>query len=64
MAITMTKDHHKDITSKEELDRRLMQLEIYIHPKKLEPEDIDASLKNLVLKYYETWENYRNIRDS
>jgi len=39
-----------------------MKLESFIYPKKLEEEDIDEDLNNLVTKYYSTWENYNKTK--
>jgi len=62
MVITMTKVHHKEITNKEELIKKLRQLEIYMYPKVLEELDVNVAIRNLVIKYYGSWENYTKNR--
>ncbi|PCJ55054.1 MAG: hypothetical protein COA79_21190 [Planctomycetota bacterium] len=54
----MLTEPHQDITSKLLLNLRLMKLESFIYPRKLEEEDIDEDLINLVIKYYSTWDNF------
>ncbi|PCJ54311.1 MAG: hypothetical protein COA79_22125 [Planctomycetota bacterium] len=58
----MTKVHHKEITNKEELIKKLRQLEIYMYPKVLEELDVNVAIRNLVIKYYGSWENYTKNR--
>ena len=60
--ININAEPHQDITSKLLLNIRLMKLESFIYPKKLEEEDIDEDLNNLVTKYYSTWDNYNKTK--
>jgi len=62
MVIRMSKDHQNKITNKEDLIKKMRQLEIYMYPRVLEERDVNSAIRNLVIKYYGSWEDYTKNR--
>ncbi|PCJ56934.1 MAG: hypothetical protein COA79_17500 [Planctomycetota bacterium] len=58
----MSKDHQNKITNKEDLIKKMRQLEIYMYPRVLEERDVNSAIRNLVIKYYGSWEDYTKNR--